>query len=127
MLPLACTSLEGLVLKKQIAKKHVWMDFNVVKFVTNYQSFTEEKFLFNIEEFNRSMRYINMPDRSDRLAELCAKELLTKTKEVDVSWVNKDLFNTGVFEPKHMACMEEDSPIKLKPTQDPESEKEISQ
>ncbi|WP_419241451.1 AAA family ATPase [Cardinium endosymbiont of Nabis limbatus] len=32
-----CTSLEGLVLKKQIAKKHVWMDFNVVKFITDYQ------------------------------------------------------------------------------------------
>ncbi|WP_306668681.1 AAA family ATPase [Candidatus Cardinium sp. cByotN1] len=32
-----CTSLEGLVLKKPIAKKHVWMDFHVVKFATNYQ------------------------------------------------------------------------------------------
>ncbi|AXI23994.1 ATP-dependent exoDNAse(exonuclease V) alpha subunit - helicase superfamily I member [Cardinium endosymbiont of Sogatella furcifera] len=32
-----CTSLEGLVLKKPIAKKHVWMDFNVVKFITDYQ------------------------------------------------------------------------------------------
>lgn len=25
------------MLKKQIAKKHIWMDFNIVKFVTNYQ------------------------------------------------------------------------------------------
>ncbi|MEF2228981.1 MAG: helicase C-terminal domain-containing protein [Candidatus Cardinium sp.] len=32
-----CTSLEGLILKKQIAKKHIWMDFNVIKFVTDYQ------------------------------------------------------------------------------------------
>jgi ATP-dependent DNA helicase PIF1 len=32
-----CTSLKGLVLKKKISKKHIWMDFNVVKFVTNYQ------------------------------------------------------------------------------------------
>ncbi|MGI2298817.1 WYL domain-containing protein [Candidatus Cardinium hertigii] len=32
-----CTTLEGLVLKKKIAKKHVWMDFNVVKFITYYQ------------------------------------------------------------------------------------------
>lgn len=32
-----CTRLEGLVLKKKIAKKHIWMDFNVVKFVTGYQ------------------------------------------------------------------------------------------
>lgn len=32
-----CTSLAGLVLKKKIFKKYIWMDFNVVKFVTNYQ------------------------------------------------------------------------------------------
>ena len=32
-----CTCLEGLVIKKKIAKKHIWMDWNVVKFVTEYQ------------------------------------------------------------------------------------------
>lgn len=32
-----CRSLEGLVLKKEIAKKHIWMDHNVVRFVTRYQ------------------------------------------------------------------------------------------
>jgi hypothetical protein len=70
--------------------------------------FTAEKFLFNVNEFNR---FINMPDPSDGIAELCAKDLLAKTKDEDVYWVNKDLFNTGVFEPQHMACTEENSPI----------------
>ena len=32
-----CRTLEGLVLKKDVAKKHIWMDHNVVKFVTHYQ------------------------------------------------------------------------------------------
>jgi ATP-dependent DNA helicase PIF1 len=32
-----CTGLEGLIIKKKIAKKHIWMDWNVVKFVTDYQ------------------------------------------------------------------------------------------
>ena len=32
-----CTSLEGLVLKKPIAKKHIFMDYKVVKFLTKYQ------------------------------------------------------------------------------------------
>jgi ATP-dependent DNA helicase PIF1 len=32
-----CTCLEGLVIKKKIAKKHIWMDWNVVKFVTDYR------------------------------------------------------------------------------------------
>lgn len=32
-----CTSLEGIVLKKPIAKKHIFMDWRVVDFVTKYQ------------------------------------------------------------------------------------------
>lgn len=32
-----CVSLEGLILKKPIAKKHVWLDWRVVKFVTSFQ------------------------------------------------------------------------------------------
>jgi len=44
-----CTSLEGLVLKKQIAKKHVWMDFNVVKFITDYQ-YKKSNLLCSLED-----------------------------------------------------------------------------
>jgi ATP-dependent DNA helicase PIF1 len=32
-----CTSLEGLVLKRPILKKHIWMDWKVVDFLTRYQ------------------------------------------------------------------------------------------
>jgi len=32
-----CTSLEGIVLKQAIEKKHIWMDWRVVQFVTRYQ------------------------------------------------------------------------------------------
>ena len=32
-----CTTLEGIVLKKPIAKKHIFMDWRVVDFVTKYQ------------------------------------------------------------------------------------------
>ncbi|MBS0185880.1 MAG: AAA family ATPase [Proteobacteria bacterium] len=32
-----CISLEGLRLKKPIQKKHIWLDYEVVKFVTNFQ------------------------------------------------------------------------------------------
>ncbi|AXI24411.1 hypothetical protein CE557_605 [Cardinium endosymbiont of Sogatella furcifera] len=56
----------------------------IIKHLIYKQTFKEEKFLFNVKEFNRFMRYINMPDPSGGLAELCAKNLLEKTKEVDV-------------------------------------------
>jgi ATP-dependent exoDNAse (exonuclease V) alpha subunit len=32
-----CRTLEGLVLKKEIAKKHILVDHNVLRFVTEYQ------------------------------------------------------------------------------------------
>jgi hypothetical protein len=32
-----CTTLSGIVLKKPILKKHIWMDYNVVNFLTRYQ------------------------------------------------------------------------------------------
>jgi ATP-dependent exoDNAse (exonuclease V) alpha subunit len=32
-----CRTLDGLILKKEIAKKHIWMDYNVVQFITRYQ------------------------------------------------------------------------------------------
>jgi hypothetical protein len=32
-----CTTLEGVVLRKPIHKKHIWMDYKVVDFLTKYQ------------------------------------------------------------------------------------------
>ncbi len=32
-----CTTLEGIVLKKPILKKHIWTDYRVVKFLTKFQ------------------------------------------------------------------------------------------
>lgn len=82
----------------------------LIKYLIYKQDLKEEKFLFKVDEFNSFMRYINMPDPSDGLAELCDKGLLEKTKNVNIYWVNKNLFNSGVFEPKYMVCAEEDSP-----------------
>lgn len=38
-----CTTLEGIVLKKKILKRHIWMDYRVVKFVTGFQYGISEK------------------------------------------------------------------------------------
>ncbi|HAV10832.1 MAG TPA: AAA family ATPase [Dehalococcoidia bacterium] len=32
-----CTRLDGIVLKQPVLKKHIWMDYRVVKFLTKYQ------------------------------------------------------------------------------------------
>ncbi|MBI2672432.1 AAA family ATPase [Candidatus Woesearchaeota archaeon] len=38
-----CTSLQGIVLKKPLEKKHIWMDWKVVKFLTQFQYDRSEK------------------------------------------------------------------------------------
>jgi hypothetical protein len=40
-----CTSLKGIVLKQLIEKKHIWMDWRVVQFVTRYQYDKAEEML----------------------------------------------------------------------------------
>jgi ATP-dependent DNA helicase PIF1 len=40
-----CTSLNGIVLKQIIQKKHIWMDWRVVQFVTRYQYGKAEELL----------------------------------------------------------------------------------
>jgi ATP-dependent DNA helicase PIF1 len=32
-----CTTLEGIILKRPVLKKHIWTDFQVVDFLTRYQ------------------------------------------------------------------------------------------
>ena len=80
----------------------------IIKYLFLKQTFIEAKFLFNVYEFNRLMGYIDTTDLSNGLAELCAKELLAKTKEVDVYWVNNKLLNTGIFKPKDIDCSKKD-------------------
>ncbi len=38
-----CTSMDGIVLKKPLSKKHIFMDWKIVKFLTSYQYSISEK------------------------------------------------------------------------------------
>ena len=40
-----CTGLEGIVLKKPIEKKHIFIDWRIVRFVTNYRYKLSDKLL----------------------------------------------------------------------------------
>jgi len=43
-----CTNLQGIILKKPIEKRHIWMDWKVVKFLTQFQyHLSEQKLSFN--------------------------------------------------------------------------------
>lgn len=53
-----CTSFEGLVLKKPILKKHIWMDWHIVKFLTHYQYKKSEEAMPLDEKLKRIHRAI---------------------------------------------------------------------
>ncbi len=47
-----CTSFEGLILRKPIKKQHIWMDFNIVKFVTQFQYQKSEEMISLEDKIN---------------------------------------------------------------------------
>lgn len=54
-----CTSLNGLVLKRKLEKRHIWMDWKVVKFLTRYQYGISNKLCSlenKIEIINRAIK-----------------------------------------------------------------------
>ena len=53
-----CTSFEGLVLKKPILKKHIWMDWHIVKFLTRYQYQKSEEAMSLDDKLKRIHRAI---------------------------------------------------------------------
>jgi len=61
-----CTTLEGLILKKSIQKKYIWLDYHVVKFVTNFQyqesenKFSLDKKVELIEESLKGKKYLEI-------------------------------------------------------------------
>ncbi len=72
-----CTSLDGIVLKKPIEKKHIWMDWKVVKFMTQFQYSISEKKLSMDEKIrlikiaiksksNLSITYLKSNDQKSR-------------------------------------------------------------
>ena len=44
-----CTTLEGIVLKKPMLKKHIWTDYRVVKFLTKFQ-YTKAEQSFSVDD-----------------------------------------------------------------------------
>jgi len=53
-----CTSFEGLTLKKPIYKKHIWIDYHIVRFLTHFQYDISEKEMPLNEKIERVQRAI---------------------------------------------------------------------
>ncbi|MBW2976646.1 AAA family ATPase [Candidatus Woesearchaeota archaeon] len=84
-----CKSLQGIILKKPIEKKHIWMDWKVVKFLTQFQ--------YDISERGLSL------DEKIRLIKTAIK---SKSKLNIVYLKSNDQKSKRVIAPKRVGTME---------------------
>lgn len=84
-----CTSLDGIVLKKPIEKKHIWMDWRVVKFLTKYQ--------YQLSESKLSL---------DEKIKIIEKAIQTKSKLDIVYLKSNDVKSKRIIQPSFVGEME---------------------
>jgi ATP-dependent DNA helicase PIF1 len=88
-----CTTFEGLILKKPIQKKHIWLDYEVVKFVTNFQYQESEnkcaldkkvKFIEDSLERNQSLEIVYLKANNEK-----SQRIITPTTVGPMSYKDK--------------------------------------
>ncbi len=84
-----CTSLQGIVLKKPIEKRHIWMDWKVVRFLTQFQ--------YDISENSLSL------DEKIRLIKMA----INSNSNLDIVYLkSNDQKSKRVIAPKKVGTME---------------------
>jgi len=84
-----CTTLDGIILKKPIEKKHIWLDWKVVKFLTNFQYKISEKRISQNEKIN------------------LIKEAIDKNRKIDILYLkSNDQKSKRIIAPKKVGKME---------------------
>ncbi|MBI5152812.1 AAA family ATPase [Candidatus Peregrinibacteria bacterium] len=84
-----CTSFQGLVLKKPIHKKHIWIDYHIIRFLTRYQYKISEKEM----PLNAKIRRI--------------KEAIGKGEAIEITYLKtNDTKSHRKIEPRYVGDME---------------------
>lgn len=99
-----CTSLEGITLRQQIGKKHIFMDWRVVRFVTQFQ-YQKSQNLLPLEEktllFERaikekrkiSMVYLKANDEK-------SKRVISPSRTGEMEFMNKKFLGIAAYDEK---------------------------
>ena len=84
-----CTTLNGLVLKKPVEKKHILMDWRIVKFLTNFQ-------------YDLSNKILSINDKVDLI-----KKAIKDKKRLEITYLKtNDQKSKRVIIPKRVGLME---------------------
>lgn len=102
-----CTSLEGITLRQEIGKKHIFMDWRVVKFVTRFQ-YQKSQNLLPLEEKTLllekaikekkkiSMVYLKSNDEK-------SKRVIRPSRTGEMEFMNKKFFGVEAFDEKRQS------------------------
>ena len=72
---------------------------NIIKYLVQKNAYTDEKFIFDLKEFNEMMNYAQSSSPTFKsFAELCEKGILARTNIPYVFWVNKNMLETGLVD-----------------------------
>jgi ATP-dependent exoDNAse (exonuclease V) alpha subunit len=88
-----CTTFEGLTLKKPIQKQHIWLDYNVLKFVTQFQYNESDKKM----GLNDKISFIEECIKANKFLEITylkannekSKRIITPTFVGEMTYKNK--------------------------------------
>lgn len=84
-----CTSLEGIVLRKPLEKKHIWMDWRVVKFLTNCQ-------------YSKAEKTLSLPDKMALI-----KEAIKSKAQLSITYLkSNDTKSRRLITPQKVGTME---------------------
>ncbi len=99
-----CTSLEGMILRKPLEKKHIWMDWRIVKFLTHCQYRHSEKSLSLLEKIALIQEAIKSGSQLSitylKANDIKSKRLITPRKVGAMDYLGKTY--TGVEAYCHM-------------------------
>lgn len=99
-----CTSLEGIILKQPVAKKHIFMDWRVVKFVTRFQYQKSEE-LLPLQEKTRILKDAVKNNQSVSITYLKAndeksKRIIEPIKVGEMNYQGKSFLGVQAYDQK---------------------------
>jgi len=96
-----CTNFDGLILKKPIQKKHIWIDYEVVNFITKFQ-YKKSELLCSFEDKvalikqsiakNKPLEIIYLKANDEK-----SKRLITPTKIGEMTFKNKSFIGIEAY------------------------------
>ena len=70
---------------------------NIIRYIIHKRVYLEDKFLFDLDDFNKFTGYKSRAAYLSGIIDLVSKSVLAKTKLPHLYWVNKEFLDASIF------------------------------